>query len=79
MLQEIDLELDFDVEAIETNIEIPDSIDICDLTTEGIINEEDPTVPQFVKTIKETDILSWNNKMNQGDSLTNSELEEILK
>lgn len=79
MFNEIDLDIDLNVDPIEASIEVPETINIFDLQTDGIINEEDPTVPQFVKTIKESDISSWNNKMNPGDSLTNSELEEILK
>lgn len=39
----------------------------------GIENETDPTVPEHVKTISETDIEKWNNKQDKltaGDNIT---------
>lgn len=44
----------------------------------GITEETDPTVPQYVKEIKETDIENWNNKVDDTDIqdfVTNAELE----
>lgn len=40
--------------------------EVVTLCGSGITNETDPTVPSYVKAIKESDIENWNNKATTG-------------
>lgn len=43
----------------------------------GIQEEEDPTVPSYVKSISEQDISNWNNKQEAGDYALKSQLPDL--
>ena len=60
------------IEFLNIKGDVVDSITIVGGSGGGITNETDPTVPSYVKGIKQEDINKWNNKIdNTADNLLN--------